>query len=268
MTQFKILGPLAVTSGGRVCTPTAPRVRSVLSLLLLQAGRVVPVNTMIRELWGDRPAKSALTTVQTYVYHLRKLFAQERLETPERRLLLSHANGYELRIPADELDLEVFRRLVDEGRQELGAGRPDRAAGPLHRALGLWTGPALANVTTGPLAQVHLLHLEEQRIRALELRIQADLELGRHRELTGELRLLAGMHPLNEWFHRQLIVVLDRCGRRAEALRAYQQVRRLLSDELGLDPSAELQRLHRQVLAGTAPSWPSRTAAADLASVR
>ncbi|MCA2219202.1 AfsR/SARP family transcriptional regulator [Jidongwangia harbinensis] len=267
MAQFKILGPLAVTSGGRVCTPTAPRVRTVLALLLLQSGRVVPVSTMIGELWGDQPAKSALTTVQTYIYHLRKLFARERLETPERRLLISHPNGYELRLPPDALDLDVFGRLVDEGRRELNAGRPDRAAGPLHRALGLWTGPALTNVTTGPLVQMHLLQLEEQRIRALELRIQSDLELGRHRELTGELRLLVGTHPLNEWFHRQLIVVLDRCGRRADALRAYQQVRRLLNDELGIDPSAELQRLHRQVLAGTAPSWPSRRAA-DLASVR
>jgi len=116
--------------------------------------------------------------------------------------------------------------------------------------------PDLANVLVGRLLEAHVVHFEEQRMRTLEMRIQADAELGRHRELVGEMRSLVATHPLNEWFHGQLIVALSRCGRRGEALQAYQNLRVVLSDQLGLDPQPELQRLQREVLAHGVPRTP------------
>src|SRR5207249_5603424 len=116
---------------------------------------------------------------------------------------------------------------------------PDRASHLLRRALGLWRGPGLANVRRGSLLEAHAVHLEEQRMRTLELRIQADVELGRYRELIGEMRSLVAVHPLNEWFHGQLIMALSHSGRRGEALQAYQDLRRTLSNQLGVDPQPE-----------------------------
>jgi len=140
----------------------------------------------------------------------------------------------------------------------MAGGRPDLGSKALRRALALWRGPALADVTLGRALEAHVIHLEEQRIRALELRIQADMELGLHRELVGELRFLVATNPLNEWFHRQLIWTLGHCGRRSEALQAYQQLRRTLNEELGLDPSPDLQRLHQEVLSVGHPEAAAR----------
>jgi DNA-binding SARP family transcriptional activator len=248
MAEYNVLGPLEVLNGERVCTPTPPKVRSVLALLLLEANHDVLVDSIIQELWGDEALKSAVTTVQTYIYHLRKIFAQEELETQTRKILISRARGYVLRVAEGQLDSEVFHSLVREGRKHIGSGRPDLGAKALREALALWRGPALADVTLGRALAAHAVHLEELRIRALELRIQADMELGLHRELVGELRFHVAINPLNEWFHRQLIWTLCHCGRRSEALHAYQHLRRTLNEELGLDPSPDLQRLHQEVL--------------------
>jgi DNA-binding SARP family transcriptional activator len=258
MTEFNVLGPLEILNGDRVCTPSPPKVRSVLALLLLCANRDVLVESIIQELWGDESLKSAVTTVQTYIYHLRKVFAQERLETPGRKILISRARGYVLRVEEGQLDAEVFQSLVREGRRHMANGRPDLGGKALRRALALWRGPALADVTLGRALEAHVIHLEEQRIRALELRIQADMELGQHRELVGELRFLVATNPLNEWFHRQLIWTLGHCGRRSEALQAYQHLRRTLNEELGLDPSPDLQRLHQEVLSVGYPEASAR----------
>jgi DNA-binding SARP family transcriptional activator len=253
MTQFEVLGPLEVLHEGRVCTPTPPKVRTVLALLLLRANQVVMVDSLIRELWGDQPTRSAVTTIQTYIYHLRKLLARERIDTDGGVVLDSRAGGYVLRLRPEQLDAEVFKRLVDDGRQLIENDRAAEGSAVLVRALALWKGAAVADVGLGPALEAHAIHLEEQRIRALELRIQADVALGRHRELIGELRYLVGMNPLNEWFHRQLITVLGIAGRRCEALQSYHDLRRILNEELGLEPSPELQRLQRQVLAAGLP---------------
>lgn len=262
MVKYEILGSLEVVHQGRICTPTPPKVRTVLALLVLRANRVVLIESIIRELWGDEPARSAVTTVQTYIYHLRKLFAREGIEGDGRVVLESHARGYLLRVDPGNLDAEVFQVLLDEGRRHIEAGRAEEGAAVLRRALELWKGPVGANVTLGPTAQAHAIHLEEQRIRAVELRLGADMALGRHRELIGELRYLVGTNPLNEWLHRQLIVALSRSGRRGEALQAYADLRRTLSEELGLDPSPELQRLQRSVL-HAGPVQPPELAAAS-----
>jgi DNA-binding SARP family transcriptional activator len=262
MAWFKILGGLEIIQDGRSLTPSPPKVRQVLALLVLRSGQVVLPESLTEELWGSHPPKSAATTVQTYIYHLRKIFAQAGLESPEGELLATRLPGYVLRIPASATDLHAFDRLVDEGRGDLAAGRPEPAAAVLRQALGLWNGPVLANVSLGRVLEGHVIRIEERRILALQLRIQSDLELGRHRELVGELRSLAVAHPLNEWFHSRLISVLAQCGRRSEALRAYQDLRRVLREELGLDPSSEVQRLQQEVLSAPAVLEPARSSRA------
>jgi SARP family transcriptional regulator, regulator of embCAB operon len=253
VVDFKILGPMEVLNGDRPCTPSPPKVRTVLALLLMCANSVVLVDSLIRELWGDAPLRSAMTTIQTYIYSLRKMIVKERLEPPGHQLLVSTARGYMLRVPEGSLDSLVFQSLVYEGRAHLTAGEQDRGAAVLRQALDIWRGPVLADVTPGDRLNAHSIKLEEERIRALELRIQAEMELGLHHELVGELRYLVATNPLNEWFHRQLICSLHACGRRSEALHAYQGLRRTLKEELGLDPSPEIQRLHHEVLAAGSP---------------
>jgi SARP family transcriptional regulator, regulator of embCAB operon len=248
MPWFKILGGLEVVQDGRALTPSPPKVRRVLALLVLRAGEVVLLDSLMEELWGAHPPKSAITTIQTYIYHLRKMFSEENLETPEGELLVTRLPGYVLRIPSECIDFRVFERRIDAGQDELESGHPELAAATLRQALNLWNGPVLANVSLGTVLEGHVVRLEERRINALQLRIQADLQLGRHSKLVGELRALTAAYPLNEWFHSKLIMALARSGRRSEALHAYQKMRTVLKEELGLDPSPDLQQLQQYVL--------------------
>ncbi len=249
-TNFSVLGPMEVVHAGRACTPSAPKVRQVLALLLVSANRLVLVDSIIRELWDDNPPKSALTTTQTYIYQIRNLIQRERLSGSGRELLLTKPFGYTLLVDQDQLDQDRFDHLVTRAEGFARAGQHEAAAADLRQALGLWQGPPLANVTQGPLLRSHVVHLAERRTHALELRIEADMHLGRHRELIGELRSLIAENPLHEWLHAQLITVLSQAGRRGEALAAFQGLREVLNRELGLDPSPAVQRLHREVLRG------------------
>ncbi len=246
--RINILGALEMVHNGRTCTPTAPKVRWALALLVMRANHIVGIDALIEELWGDNPPRSAITTAQTYIYQLRRRFDREGLATRPEDILETRPPGYVLHLPEDSIDVNVFTSLTEQGRVLLAEGRPDEASERLHKALALWHGPALADVPVGRLLEAHVVHLNEQRIRALELRIQADNEMGRQRELIPELRSLVASHPLNEWFHGQLIEALNVCGRRGEALRAYQDLRDVLNDELGLEPSNDLQELQRRVL--------------------
>jgi SARP family transcriptional regulator, regulator of embCAB operon len=246
MLEFRILGPLEVLDQGVLRTPTPPKVRCTLALLLLRANQVVPLDALIEELWGENPPNSAVTTAQTYIYQLRKAFGEQSGQDCE--WLATRTPGYLMRVSPAQLDTSRFETLFDRGRQALHAGAPEEASRILREAMGLWSGPALANVSLGRLLEAHVVHLTELRSRALELRIQADAELGRHRELIGELRGLVAADPLNEWLYAQLIVALSRCGRRSEALQCYQELRLVLNEQLGLDPQPELQRLQRAVL--------------------
>ncbi|WP_188190193.1 AfsR/SARP family transcriptional regulator [Nonomuraea sp. SYSU D8015] len=249
-TRFSVLGPMEVVHGGRACTPSAPKVRQLLALLLVSANRLVLVDSIVQELWGGNPPKSALTTTQTYIYHLRNLIQREKLIGSGRELLLTKPFGYTILIDQDQLDQDRFDHLVAQADGFLRRGQHEAASNNLREALNLWQGPPLANVTQGPLLRSHVVHLAERRMHALELRIEADIHLGRHRELIGELRSLIAENPLHEWLHAQLITVLSQAGRRGEALTAYQDLREILSRELGLDPSPAVQRLHREVLQG------------------
>lgn len=264
MAEFKVLGGLEILKDGRACTPSAPKVRQVFSLLLLSCNQVVNLDLLIEELWDERPPRSAVTTAQTYIYQVRRLIAEEQLDEPGAELLVTRASGYVLQADPDQIDVNVFRRLFRDGQVCMDSGRPGEAAEVLRRALDLYRGAALADVTRGRLLEPHAVLLEEQRLRVLELRIQAEMQLGLHRELVGELKSLVTQHPLNEWFHGQLITALSQVGRRSEALQAYQNLRAVLDDELGLEPTPELQRLQMEVLTtGCAqPTAPGRGAMA------
>ncbi|MEE1929382.1 AfsR/SARP family transcriptional regulator [Streptomyces sp. TRM 70351] len=253
--RFNLIGPFEIVSdNGRTYMPTTPKVRQTLALLLTRPNEIVTSDCLIQELWGERPPRSAITTLQTYIYHARRMFETEGLIAPDRPLLVTHAPGYLIAVEDDEVDIRVFEHLVARAHTELSHGQPGAAAGHLNRALELWRGPALSNIPSGDVLSGHVVHLEEVRIRALELRIEAENQLGRQRESIPQLRRLVNDYPLNEWFHGQLISALGCAGRRAEALQAYQSLRRILHDELGLEPSPELQRLQLQVLSPPADS--------------
>ena len=261
MVQFKVLGTLEVLNGERICTPTPPKVRRVLSVLVMTANRIVHMDALIDELWGANPPKSAVTTVQTYICHLRRVFEKENLCTTHGDLLYTRPPGYVLRVSDDQLDARLFEQLTARGQELLERGCAHQASEVLRRALAMWTGPALANIQPGDVLQPYVVHLEERRISALELRIQADMALGRHRQIICELRSLVATFPLNEWFHEQLITALSHSGRRSEALQAYQHVRAVLNEELGVEPSPDLQRLQHDVLSlGIAAVPRARTA--------
>lgn len=251
MLNFKILGNLAVVVGDRSCTPTTPKPLQVLALLLAEANQVVHVDSIIEEIWDDNPPKSAMTTLQTYIYQLRKHLAAMGVERPDG-LLVTRPPGYLLRLGPDCLDADVFQQLARKGQSLLDTGHPAEASVALRGALALWTGDALADVIKGGTLIAHAAYLDEQRLRTLELRIMADVQLGRHRELVGELRTLVVKYPYNEWLHGQLISALSACGRRNEALDSFQRLRMILDEELGIEPSFELRQLQQKVLASTA----------------
>ncbi|MCZ7375148.1 AfsR/SARP family transcriptional regulator [Micromonospora sp. WMMC250] len=247
--EFLVLGSLEIiTDGGKTILLGVSKISQVLALLVARAGEVVSVDTLVEELWGDRPPKSALTTLQTYVYHARRMFAQNQLTEPERNVLLTRPPGYLLDASVDETDASQFQRLLRQGSESFQAERWEEASDQLHAALALFRGSAFASVNQGAVLAAHAANLEELRTRAIELRIEAQARLGRHREMVPELQSLVIARPLNEWFYGQLMVALHRCGRRAEALEVYQRLRRVVRDELGVEPTAEIQRLHRIML--------------------
>lgn len=253
MLRFNLLGPLEAVRGDRMCRPSAPKVRSVLALLLARSNYLVGIDSIIDELWGAEPPRSAMTTAQTYIYHLRQRMMSTGVIADAEEVVVTSAPGYVLRIGEDQIDAVRFQKLSDRGRELLEDGHAEAAAQCLRDALSLWRGPALADVPLGRLLEGHAAHLEESRIRTLELRIQADLDRGMHRQLLPELRTLVSAYPLNEWLHARLIESLHRSGRRGEALLAYQSVRKVLDEELGLEPSSELRQLQQDVLTGETP---------------
>jgi DNA-binding SARP family transcriptional activator len=245
--QVSLLGPLEIMSGTRELTPTAPKVRQVLALLALRQNRIVQTTELIDELWGARPPRSALTTLQTYIYLLRKIFSDRG--PANSQVLCTKPYGYLLAMPPESLDQWRFEQLAMEGRAAVNDGQPEQAAQVLSRALSLWRGPALADVCVGELLAAHAIRLDEDRLQALELRLEADLQLGRHQELISELKAVTAAHPLHEGLHAKLMLTLYRSGRRHEALELYQRLRKVLVRELGLEPSTELRGLHQAVLA-------------------
>ena len=237
--EFRVLGPLEVLGDDGAIEIPGGKQRALLADLLLNANRSLPVPQLIDDLWGERVPDTAVKALQVYVSKLRKVLPDGRLQT--------RGPGYSLTVSEGELDLHRAEQLAVDGRAALAAGEPARATGILAEALALWRGPALAELD-GPFARGEAARLEEVRLGLLEERIEADLALGRHGLLVPELELLCGAHPLRERLRTQLMLALYRSGRSAEALEAYQSYRRMLDDDLGIEPSSDLRALERRML--------------------
>ena len=245
--QFAVLGPIEVHDREVDVTPAAAMPRRVLATLLLHADQVVPIPTLIEELWDDEPPRLARKTVQTYVYQLRKALACG--PTGEgRQLLETRPQGYRILLEPGELDLREFEQRARTGRSALAAGDVGNAATSLREALSVWRGNALTDLVPGPVLAAEASRLEDARRGVLEQRVEADLRLGRHRDLIGELKALMIRYPGHEEFCAQLMVAAYRCGRRDESLGAYDRLRRLVVEQTGLEPSERLRRLQHAVL--------------------
>ncbi|GGJ44493.1 AfsR/SARP family transcriptional regulator [Streptomyces brasiliensis] len=252
--DIDILGTLAVREKGVSITPTAPKPRQVLALLTLGADQVVHVDTLSEELWGAAPPRSARPTLQTYILQLRELItvalgSGEGEETRSAKdVLLTVPGGYLLKSGQGSSDVREFERLAGMGYRAMDAEEYPEAARLLREALALWNGPALADVQAGVHLQTQVKRLEESRLCALDQRIEADLKLGRHRELLAELTVLVSRYPTHESLCGQYMLALYRSGRRGEALDAYQRLRATLVRTLGLEPSTALGKLQRSIL--------------------
>ncbi|MFI8345198.1 BTAD domain-containing putative transcriptional regulator [Streptomyces sp. NPDC085639] len=267
--DIDVLGALAVRENGISITPTAPKPRQVLALLALHADQVVPVSALIEELWAGEPPRSARTTLQTYVLQLRALIAGAlergtgpgpgagadddaigagRVVRTAKDILVTLPGGYLLSSGGGTLDVREFDRLAGTGYRAMDAGDFPGAARLLREALALWSGPAFADVQGGIQLDMETRRLEETRLCALDQRIEADLRLGRHRELLAELTVLVTRYRTHENLHGQFMLALHRSGRRGEALDVYQRLRATLVRELGLEPSIALRRLQRSIL--------------------
>jgi basic membrane lipoprotein Med (substrate-binding protein (PBP1-ABC) superfamily)/DNA-binding SARP family transcriptional activator len=240
--QFRILGPLEADADGRVLELGGRKQRAVLGALLLRAGEVVPDERLIDDVWGDNPPASAAHGLEAYVSRLRGVLA------PHGVVLLRGGGGYRLDVGRVVVDAQVFATLVEEAGQASAADEHSRAAALATSALELWRGPALSGVPVFLDGRARAERLDELRWRALEIRIDADLALGRHAVIVGELRRHVEESPYRERLVAQLMLALYRSGRQAEALEVYERIRRALADDLGLQPSEELQQLSGQIV--------------------
>jgi DNA-binding SARP family transcriptional activator len=248
--ELRILGPLDVSVHGVNGTPSAPKLRTILALLLAHANEVVPVSSIGKELWDDEPPRSGLTTLQTYILHLRKLLASLThccAEDIAREVLATTTGGYTFRVGPAQLDLHQFQYHLTTASPD----GPDRqAVHHLRAALALWRGPALVDVPAGRLLESKRRELEEWRLVALERLIETELRLGLYREVTARLAALTMENPLHEGLHRQYMLALHLGGRRAQALEVFHRLRQTLVTELGLEPAPHLQRLQQAILTG------------------
>ncbi len=241
--RFRLLGPVEVWTGDGWAKIGAAKRRAVLAALLVHRGEPVSIDTLIEELWPDGPPAKAANLVSIHIYHLRKLIGDA-----EGQVLVTRAPGYQLVLAPGELDADRFAALVTGGRRALGGGTPERAAELLGEALGLWRGRPLADVAATALVAAEADRLVESRAGAEELYAEACLACGRYAEVVPRLRRLLADHPLREKLWALLMRALCGAGRQAEALEVYEQARKTISEELGVDPGAELRQLYQQIL--------------------
>jgi DNA-binding SARP family transcriptional activator len=241
--QFRVLGPLEIETDDGLLELRGAKQRALLAMLLIHANEVVPRDLLIEGLWGAAAGERAAHSLEAQVSRLRKI-----LRDGGRELLLTHPTGYKLSLEADQLDLFRFRGLLEQASSELEAGPPERAAATFRQALSLWRGRAFEDVAYEDFAQIEIDRLDEQRLEALEARIEADLALGRDSQLVSELEALVGRYPLRERLRGLLMLALYRSGRQAEALSVYQGARRALVEELGIEPGPVLRRLEQSIL--------------------
>jgi DNA-binding SARP family transcriptional activator/pimeloyl-ACP methyl ester carboxylesterase len=236
---FRLLGPLEASIGAETIVLGGGKQRALLARLLLSANQVVSIERLVDDLWGDRAPDSAAKSVQIYVSRLRKALPDGRLQT--------RAPGYLVRVEPGELDLHVFEARLATGREALQEGRAAEASEAFGEALSLWRGAALGEFEE-PFAAFEGARLEELRLSCVEARVEAELRLGRHAEVAGDLESLVARYPLRERLRAQQLIALYRSGRQAEALAGYSEFRQRLDEELGIEPSQQLRELERQIL--------------------
>jgi len=242
VVEFRILGSVEVADGGVAKDLGGLRERTLLARLLLSAGQVVSADRLADDVWAGQPPPHCMATLRVYISRLRRALGTGS------EAVATHPPGYRIVLQDGELDAHQFDGLVAAARENMAAGRPDAAAARLRQALGLWRGPALSDIADFAFAQAEIARLEEARLAATEDRAEADLACGRHASLIGELEGLAAAHPLRERLCGQLMLALYRCGRQADALQAYSDLRGVLADELGIDPNPSLRRLQEAIL--------------------
>ncbi|MFE2726279.1 BTAD domain-containing putative transcriptional regulator [Kitasatospora sp. NPDC059327] len=257
--RFQVLGPVQARRGQEALALGSPQQQAVLTCLLLQQGRLVTTQDLVDGIWGERPPPQAIAALRTYVSRLRTVIEPHREVRAPAAVLVSLPDGYALRISPDALDLTVFESTVSEAAAARADGDPVEAHRLLVSALALWSGRAIPGVP-GPYADTQRLRLAERHVTVWEERCAAALEIGLHTEVVAELSSLTAEHPLRERLRELLMLALYRCGRQAEALGVYTDTRKLLIEELGVEPGAGLSSMHARILAGdptlTAPHPP------------
>jgi predicted ATPase/DNA-binding SARP family transcriptional activator len=249
--RIALLGPLEVSEADRRIRLTGTKQHALVALLALNAGRLLPVDRLVDALWGDTEPRDAVNALQHQVSRLREAVGRDHV--------IWRGSGYALQVPADAVDVWRFEQLAVEGRAALRAGDASAAAAVLRSALGLWRGPPLDGLPTHPWVLAEVARLEHLRLDVVEDRVEAELALGLHAELVGELEALVAEHPFRERLWGQLMVALYRCGRQADALASYRAAGHALADGHGLDPGPELQRLQAAILAHDPALAPTET---------
>jgi DNA-binding SARP family transcriptional activator len=252
--RIALLGPVEVTQAGRRIRLSGPKQHALFAMLALNAGRLVPVDHLVDALWGDSNPSDGVNALQHQVSRLREAVGREQVSW--------QGSGYALQVPSDAVDVQHFERLASQGRAGLRRGDGEAAATALRSALDLWRGPPLDGLPSYPWVLAEVARLDRLRLDVIEDRLDAELFLGQHADLVGELEALVVAHPYRERLWGQLMVALYRSGRQADALEAYQTASRALADGHELDPGPELKRLQAAILAhhpALAPATSSTT---------
>lgn len=244
--NYEILGEIRVIGGAGIFVPRAGKVEALLAILLVRANQVVTTDQLVAEIWGETPPNRANAALYVYVSQLRKLLRESETEDSP---IITRPRGYVLRVDAKEFDAEKFDQLYQQGRNLHRARCIDAAADTLKDALRLWRGPAFGGLIEIPIVNAYSTLLEESRLECLELLMETELLIGRHREIIRQLSALTNEHTLRETLYRYLMVALHRCGRRAEALEVFVIARKRLNEQLGVEPCRSLRELHQNILA-------------------
>jgi DNA-binding SARP family transcriptional activator len=251
--DIKLLGTFEASVGGVSFVSSASKQRQVLAVLTVNSGRTIPMSRLTEELWGTTPPRSSSTTIHTYIGKVRRaldlaLHDDPRLEGKD--VLATDGAGYRLNVAREDIDINRYDRLAAAGRRAVENGDFVNAARELKAALALWRGSAISDIAHGPLLMVETVRLEESRLSILDLRIEVELRLGRHRELLAELAGLCARFPMSENFYAQYMLALCRSGQLWRALEVFQRLRVTMVDQLGVDPSAKMRQLHQAILCG------------------
>ncbi|MEV5333294.1 AfsR/SARP family transcriptional regulator [Streptomyces werraensis] len=250
--RIGLLGPTRLHAGdAEEPVSVAPKIRTVLAMLGMHPDQVVPVSTLTRELWPEQPPVTALRTLQTYIFNIRKALAGITGLTAEDvadQLLVTQDNGYRLHSSDLRLDWLDFMQLADKGRRALADGDSHTGIQELEQALGIWRGSVLTDVPTGAVLEARRLMLDESRLDTIEALIDARIEAGLHQQVIAELASLTSEHPYHEGLHAQYMRALALNGRRAAALEVFVRLRTRLIDEIGIEPGYPLQQLQTTIL--------------------